>query len=342
MKPGPRNAITDVPGIAVGNAEDEGIRTGVTVVLPAERAVASVDARGGGTGTREIELLDPAATVEQVDAIVLSGGSAFGLDAAGGVMSWLAGQRRGFRVGEAVVPIVPTAILFDLSNGGDKLCFQNADGTGQPYRLLARYAAEAAGAEFRLGNAGAGFGATAGALKGGLGTASSIVEGGATIGAIAAVNAGGSAVIPGSGAFWAWPFERDGEFGSVAPPSSPPEELSFDFAGPESATAGANTTLAVVATDATLTKSQAKRVAVMAQAGFARALRPVHTPFDGDIVFAVSTGRRALSDDANIAVAQLGLFAADCVARAIARGVYEAETLGALEAYRDRFGEGKG
>jgi L-aminopeptidase/D-esterase-like protein len=245
-------------------------------------------------------------------------------------MSWLAAQGRGFAVGDAVVPIVPSAILFDLMNGGDKAAFHDANGNGLPYRDLARQAAETAGLDFHLGNAGAGFGATAGPFKGGLGTASEVTSDNMTVGAVAAVNARGSAVIPGSHAFWAWPFEQDGEFGGVAPP----DEVPADLEGDGSAPAGANTTLAIVATDAVLTKTQAKRVAVMAQSGFARALRPVHTPFDGDVVFALSTGQRELSD-AVVDVAKLGAVAADCVSRAIARGVYEAQTMGPLVAYKD-------
>jgi L-aminopeptidase/D-esterase-like protein len=334
MKPGPRNAITDVPGITVGNAEDERVRTGVTVVVPTEPAVASVDVRGGGTGTRDTELLDSAATIERIDAIVLSGGSAFGLDAAGGVMSWLAAQGRGFKVGPAVVPIVPAAILFDLSNGGDKSAFTEQSGDSLPYRALGLMAAAGAGREFALGNAGAGHGATAGPLKGGLGSASFVLDSGACVGALAAVNAAGSAVMPGSDRFWAWPFEQGDEFGGKAPPDARPGTLDYDFSNPQMAGAGANTTLAVVATDLSLTKAQARRVAIMAQDGLARALRPVHTPLDGDIVFVVSTGRRGLADPV-ADIAQLGTAAADCLSRAVARGVYEARSLGDMRAYRD-------
>jgi L-aminopeptidase/D-esterase-like protein len=334
MTPGPRNAITDVPGITVGNAEDERVRTGVTVIVPTAPAVASVDVRGGGTGTRDTELLDPAATIERVDAIVLSGGSAFGLDAAGGVMSWLAAQGRGFKVGPAVVPIVPAAILFDLSNGGDKSAFTEESGDNLPYRALGLMAAAGAGLEFALGNAGAGLGATAGPLKGGLGSASFVLDSGACVGALAAVNAAGSAVMPGSDRFWAWPFEQDDEFGGKAPPDARPGKLDYDFSNPQMAGAGANTTLAVVATDLSLTKAQARRVAIMAQDGLARALRPVHTPLDGDIVFVVSTGRRDLTDPL-AGIAQLGTAAADCLSRAVARGVYEAQSLGDMRAYRD-------
>ena len=337
MKPGPRNSITDVRGIAVGNAEDRQVRSGVTVVLPHEPAIASVDVRGGGTGTRDIELLDPAATVERVDAIVLSGGSAFGLDAAGGVMSWLSAQGRGFKVRETVVPIVPTAILFDLSNSGDKSAFVDEQGDSLPYRKLGRLAVAGAGGDFSLGNAGAGLGATAGPLKGGLGSASFVLEGGTMVGAVAAVNAAGSAVMPSSDRFWAWPFEQGGEFGGKGPPSEMPDDLGYDFNNPIMAQPGANTTLAVVATDLTLTKAQVQRVAIMAQDGLARALRPVHTPLDGDVVFAISTGRRPLVNPV-ADLAQLGSAAADCLARAVARGVYEAKTLGEMPSYKDVYG----
>lgn len=323
---GRRNLITDVPGVMVGNAEDATACTGVTVVLPEAAAVAAADVRGGGTGTRELALLDPEAMVERVDAIVLSGGSAFGLDAAGGVMAWLAARRRGVEVGTAVVPIVPAAILFDLLNGGDKDW-----GDTPPFRVLGTRAVEAAGAGFALGNAGAGYGAHAGSLKGGLGSASVVHDSGITVGALAAVNSLGSVVMPKSLTFWGWAFERDGELGNQAPP---PPDLPRDSEHRFDADPGANTTLAVVATDATLTKSQARRVAIMAQDGLARAIRPVHSPLDGDVVFALSTGRRPLGD-ALAEVARIGMMAADCVTRAVARGVYEAETLGAMRAYRD-------
>ena len=323
---GRRNLITDVPGVMVGNAQDATACTGVSVVLPEEAAVAAADIRGGGTGTRELALLDPEATVERVDAIVLSGGSAFGLDAAGGVMAWLAARRRGVEVGTAVVPIVPAAILFDLLNGGDKDW-----GDTPPYRALGTRAVEAAGTGFALGNAGAGYGAHTGLLKGGLGSASVVHDSGITVGAIAAVNSLGSVVMPKSLTFWGWAFERDGELGFQSPPPPDlPRDLEYRF----DADPGVNTTLAVVATDAELTKSQARRVTIMAQDGLARAIRPVHSPLDGDVVFALSTGRRPLGD-ALADVARIGMMAADCVTRAVARGVYEAETLGTMQAYRD-------
>ncbi len=327
-KLGPRNRVTDVPGLKVGNAEDLGLRSGVTVLLPDERVVAAVDLRGGGTGTRETALLDPAATVDAVDAIVLSGGSAFGLEAAGGVMNWLRERGRGFCVGETRVPIVPAAILFDLNNGGDKDW-----GATPPYRELGSQAAEAASQDFALGNRGAGLGAMAGPLKGGLGSASVVLPSGITVGALTAVNSLGSTVIPGSASFWAWPFEQSGELGGQKPPPvGPLPEEDYAFPGEP----GANTTLAIIATDAILTKAQAQRLAIMAQDGLARAVRPVHTPLDGDVVFALSTGRVRLTDPV-MELARIGMYAADCLARAISRAVYEAETLGKMQSYRDRY-----
>jgi L-aminopeptidase/D-esterase-like protein len=269
-----------------------------------------------------------------VDAVVLSGGSAFGLDAAGGVMSWLSGQGRGFKVGKAVIPIVPSAILFDLLNGGDK----DWGGT-PPYRALGTRAAEAAAADFALGNAGAGLGAVAGGIKGGLGSASFVFDGadGApiTVGALAVANPFGATVMPGTRTFWAWALEQDGELGGQRPPSGPLAEPELDYGS--SGSLAAHTTLVVVATDAALTKAQAGRIAIMAQDGVARAIRPVHTPFDGDTVFVVSTGARPLAGpigDPLGDIAKLGMLAADCTARAIARGVYEAEGLGAHPGYR--------
>ncbi|MBX9589103.1 MAG: P1 family peptidase [Hyphomonadaceae bacterium] len=326
----PRNLITDVPGVLVGNAQDVRLASGVTAVVFEAPAVGSIDVRGGGPGTRETALLDPAQTVQGIDAIVLSGGSAFGLDAASGVQAWLRERGRGFAVGPARVPIVPGAILFDLINGGDK-----AWGRYPPYRDLGYQAAAGAGTQFDLGSTGAGLGATTVNLKGGLGSASALCDG-FTVGALAAVNAAGS-VVAGSGpSFWAAPFERDGEYGGRGwPPSLPPGALAPATKGSPSA----STTLGVVATDAVLTKPQAKRFAVMAQTGLARAIYPVHTPLDGDVVFAVSTGRKPLADPM-LGLAALGTAAANCLARAVARAVYEATALpdpGALAAWRDRF-----
>lgn len=329
LSTGPRNLITDVAGLAVGNAEDQAALTGVTVVLPDAPAVAGVDVRGGGPGTRETDLLDPATTVERVDAITLSGGSVFGLDAAGGVVNWLASQGRGFAVGEARAPIVPSAILFDLLNGGDKDW-----GEAPPYPALGRTAAIDADCDFALGNSGAGLGATAGVLSGGLGSASIIWEYAArriTVGALVAANPLGSVLIPGSDVFWAWPYERGGEFGGKRPSGSPAD---LDHTFPTETRA--NTTLAVVATDAALSQAQAQRFAIMAQDGLARAIRPVHTPLDGDVVFAISTGNEPVTDPL-ADIARIGMLAADCVARSVARGVYEANTIGQFVSYRDRY-----
>ncbi len=301
----------------------------MTVVLcPEAGATAAVDVRGGAPGTRETDALNPVNLVDAAHAVVLSGGSAFGLDAAGGVQARLAAAGRGFAIAGTVVPIVPAAILFDLANGGDKTW-----GETPPYRSLGIIAFDAAGADFRLGNAGAGYGAVTAGLKGGLGSASIVDEKtGVTCGALVAVNAVGSAVMPDGKTFWAWPYEIDGEFGGLEPPSQrlPPGFHTSKL----DAAVGGNTTLAIVATDATLTKTQAHRLATMAQDGLARALHPVHTPFDGDTVFSLATGTRPPVDTADLA--RLGSLTADCLARAIARGVYEAETLGNSPGYRDR------
>jgi D-aminopeptidase len=327
-----RNLITDVAGVRVGHAQDGKLGSGATAVVFAQPAVASVDVRGGGPGTRETALLDPAQTVEGIDAIVLAGGSAFGLDAASGVQAYLREQGRGFRVREARVPIVPAAILFDLLAGGDKDWARYP-----PYRELGYEAAARAAEDFALGSAGAGLGATTVNLKGGLGSASAQTRGGFTVGAIAAVNAAGGVIVGDGPHFWAAPFEQSGEFGGRGWPSMfPPDALAFRSKGAP----GQNTTLAVIATDAKLNKAQCKRVAVMAQTGLARAIYPVHTPLDGDIVFAVAMGDRPLADPL-YGLSELGALAANVLARAIARGVYEAKALpfpGALPSWKDRHG----
>ena len=328
---GPLNLITDVPGLAVGNAGDRQLVSGVTVILPDRPVIAAVDVRGGATGSRDIELLKPSASVEMIDAVVLSGGSAFGLDAAGGVMAWLAARGRGFPVGRVRVPIVPQAILFDLA--GSTVPFE---GGHSPYRRLGRAAAAAAGKAFRLGSAGAGTGARAGHLAGGLGSAS-VVAGalGVTVGAIVAANPVGSVLMPGSGVFWAWDMERDGEFGGRRPDGSHDPAV---VCVPRTAAPGANTTIGAVATDAALTRPQAARLAAIAQAGLARAVRPAHSPLDGDMILALSTGRVALaSPDRDLAV--LGGHAANCLARAVARGVHAARGRPGVPAYTDLYPE---
>jgi D-aminopeptidase len=326
-----RNLITDVPGLRVGHAEDAGAASGVTAVIFDEPAVASIDVRGGGPGTRETDLLRPAQTVERIDALALSGGSAFGLEAGGGVQAWLREQGRGFAVRSARVPIVPGAIIFDLLNGGDKQW-----GRFAPYRELGYAAAAAATADFRLGSAGAGLGATTVDLKGGIGSASATSRGGFTIGALAVVNAAGSVVIGGGPWFWAAPFERENEFGGLGLPDPWPANALI---GRTKASQRESTTLAVVATDAILNKSQAHRLAVMAQTGLARAIYPVHTPLDGDVVFAAATGRKPLGDPL-LGLTELGTEAANVVARAVARAIHAAEKLpfsGALPSWREQF-----
>ena len=336
--PGKRNLITDVPGLSVGQSEDHAARTGVTVVLCDAPARAAVDVRGGAPGTTGTDALDPAGLVDIVDAIALSGGSSYGLESGAGVTAWLGTRNRGFRIAPEAppAPIVPAAIIFDLANGGDKNW-----GLVPPYRALAMTAAERAGAEFALGNAGAGLGAVAGIYKGGTGSASASTDDGFTVGALAIVNSVGSPIIPYTDVFWAFPFERDAEFGA--------RRLRSDFKSVEpvfppdmkgAVRPGANTTIAIVATDADLSRVELKRLAIMATDGLARALRPAHAPFDGDTVFALSTAHRRLGELRQISVMMLGNAAADCLARAIARGVYEAETLGDTYSYREAHGPG--
>jgi len=336
IRVGPKNLLTDVPGILVGSSEDLDARTGVTVILPEERVVCGIDVRGGAPGTRDTEGSDPTCLVDKIDAVVLSGGSAFGLDAAGGVQAWLAARDRGYRIGNAVVPIVPSAILFDLLNGGDK----DWGGT-PPYRRLGAEACDNASEDFVLGNAGAGLGATVGStppdqMNGGLGSASFVIETdgrpSVTVAALAAVNSVGHVLMPGTDVFWAWPFEQEGEFGGRRPGET--EQLPPNDRFPDEV--AGNTTLVVVATDAMLTKAEAQRIAIMAHDGIARAIRPVHTPYDGDTVFVLSTGDVARQDP--IAdLARIGTLAADCTARAIARGVYEADDMGDIHCYRSRY-----
>ncbi len=311
-----RNLLTDVAGLKVGNAADERLKSGVTVVFCEQAAVASAHLMGGAPGSRETDLLAPEQTSERIDAVVLAGGSAFGLDAASGVMAGLRAMGRGTAVGPARVPIVPAAILFDLLNGGDK------SWTETPYPALGRAALEAAAETFGLGSAGAGFGATTASLKGGLGSASAKTAGGITVAALVAVNAVGQATIGDSGHFWAAPFEIGDEFGGRGFPAPlPADATTLRHKG--QMTPIENTTIAVVATDAALTKAEAKRLAVMAHDGFARALWPSHTPIDGDLVFAIATGRAAGTVD-QLGMIELGSLGAACMARAIARGVYMA------------------
>lgn len=321
---GTHNAITDIAGLKLGQAEDEEARTGVTVLLAPELAVAAVDVRGGGPGTRESDALAPGALVGRIDAIVLAGGSVYGLAAADAVCAALGARGRGFALteesGVPASPIVPGAILYDLANGGNKDW-----GEEPPYRRLGLAALDdAKDGPVRLGRAGAGFGAKAGADPGGTGSASAITGEGITIGALACVNSFGSVRIPGSEAYWAHPFEIGEEFGGVQPAPGHRFDIEDWGAAKLDPRPRENTTLAIVATDAALSRDQARRLAVMAQDGLARAIRPVHTPFDGDVVFAVSAGTTPLPEPGDLALARLGALAADTVSRAVARGVHAA------------------
>jgi D-aminopeptidase len=310
-----RNLITDVGGILVGHAHDARLNSGVTAIIFDEPAVASVDVRGGAPATRETDLLEPHRTVERIDAVVLSGGSAFGLDAGAGVQACLRERGRGFAVGDVRVPLVCGAALFDLLNGGDKNW-----GRFPPYRDLGYAAATGAGVTFALGTAGAGFGATTINRRGGLGSASALTGPGHTVGALVAVNACGSVNVGNGPYFWAAPFELAHEFGGFGFPwPLPPGALTPVAKGG----IGENTTIALVATNAALTKAQAKELAVMAQDGLARAIYPAHTTLDGDTVFAAAIGPRALADPVK-EIAELGAAAANVLARAVARAVFEA------------------
>ncbi|MBD3802978.1 MAG: P1 family peptidase [Thioclava sp.] len=313
MKAGARNLITDVPGLRVGNAQDEGLRSGVSVLTGKRPFTAAVQVMGGAPGTRESDLLAPDKLVQEVDALVLSGGSAFGLASCDGVMAGLRDQGRGFAVGAQRVPIVPGAIVFDLLNGGVK------DWHDNPYPKLGRTALEAAAEDFEIGTSGAGFGAMTGTLKGGLGSASAVLESGFTVGALVVVNALGAATTGTEGQFWAAPWEMEDEFGGLGAaqsyaPGFEPEPMKQQ---------GEATTIAIVATDAALTQAQAQRMAVAAHDGMARAIVPSHTLLDGDLVFAAATGEKPLADPIRDPF-QLGHAAACVLARAIARAIYEA------------------
>jgi D-aminopeptidase len=326
-----RNLITDVVGILVGHADDARLASGVTAIIFEEPAVAAVDVRGGAPATRETDLLEPHRTAERIDAVVLSGGSAFGLDAGAGVQALLRERGRGFAIGDIRVPLVCGASMFDLLNGGDKNW-----GRFPPYRDLGYNAAAKAASTFALGTAGAGFGATTVNLQGGLGSASAVTRDGHTVGALVAVNACGSVNVGAGPHFWAAPFEVDREFGGLGFPSEVPVAALTPIA---KGRPGENTTIAIVATDAALTKAQTKEFAVIAQDGLTRAIYPAHTTLDGDTVFAAATGRRPLADPVN-EITELGVVAANTLARAVARGVFEAKSLpGGLPSWRDRYGK---
>jgi L-aminopeptidase/D-esterase-like protein len=328
------NLLTDVAGIAVGHATDLSLGSGVTVIVFDTPAVASAITLGGAPGGRDTMSLDPEMTVQRIDAVILSGGSVFGLDAAGGVQAVLRAAGRGLAIGGIHVPLVSQAILFDLVNGGDKDW-----GVFSPYRDLGHAAMQTLSrGVFRLGSVGAGTGATTATVKGGLGSASAVARTGHVVGAIAAVNAVGTPTIGDQAYFWAAPFERNSEFGGRGWPASlTAHDLDARLKGgrpPETAT-----TIGLVATDAPLTKAQARRLAIMANDGLARAILPAHAPMDGDTVFAASTGLGEPVSDRDLT--ELGHVATQVMARAIARGVYEATTPpwpGGQRSWRERFG----
>lgn len=328
MRKGARNLITDIPGLKVGNAEDSKLKSGSTVLVGSAPFTAGVHVMGGAPGTRETDLLAPDKLVEKVDAFVLSGGSAFGLDAGSGVADGLRAQGRGFDVGGMKVPIVPGAIIFDLLNGGDKNWDRN------PYFDLGAAAVRQAHEEFAIGTVGAGYGATTAGLMGGLGSASCTLDTGETVGALVVVNALGSATVGDTAHFWAAPFEIGDEFGGLGASHNYPVDIRTKTSVSLEAT-----TIAIVATDAALTQAQCTRMAVAAHDGMARALVPSHTPMDGDLVFGVSCGEGSPLDDPS-RLLRIGHAAATCLARAIARGVYEARTLegSPLPTWKDKFG----
>jgi L-aminopeptidase/D-esterase-like protein len=329
FRPGPRNLITDIAGLTVGHATDERVRTGVTALLCPSGWPAAVDVRGGGPGTRETEALSSENLVGRAHAVVLAGGSVFGLGAADGVAAALSIRQVGLslRPGSPAIPIVPAAVLHDLGNGGDKDWELEP-----PYRGLGLLAVDSAQADFELGSVGAGRGAMAGWVKGGIGSCSIDLGDGLLVGALIALNSVGSALMPDGKTYWAWPFELEREFGGHGAPRAPmdlsdpsPDQARLNAVG--RLKAGANTTIGIVACNADLAAAECKRVAIMAQDGIARAVRPAHTPFDGDTLFALASGEIDLEKQAlrPAQVGRIGSAAADCVARAIARAVHASQ-----------------
>ena len=333
----PMSSITDVGGIRVGHHEridpdvelGSGWASGTTVVLTPPGTVGAVDGRGGAPGTRETDLLDPINSVRHVDAVVLSGGSAYGLAAADGVMRWLEEHDRGVAMEGGVVPIVPAAVIFDLPVGGWQC---------RPTAEFGYAAAESAGEDVAIGTVGAGSGARVGVLKGGVGTASVMLESGVTVGALVVVNAAGDVVDPDTGLPWlAYQIE---EFGLVAPPA---DQIAA-YVDRHIELSPLNTTIAVVATDAVLSPAGCRRVAVAAHDGLARSIRPCHTPLDGDTVFALATGAVEVPPDPTTPasmspevplITAVGAAAADCLARAVLVGVLAAESVAGIPSYRD-------
>ncbi|MFT5613277.1 MAG: L-aminopeptidase/D-esterase-like protein [Granulosicoccus sp.] len=319
MTPGPKNLITDITGLRVGNAQDNTLKSGATVLTADAPFTASVHVMGGAPGSRETDLLAPDKSIAKVDALALAGGSAYGLDACSGVVDGLRADNRGFRIGPAIIPLVPSAIIFDLLNGGQK------DWADNPYRALGRAAYAAADITFDLGTIGAGTGALSAMLKGGLGSASFVLSNGITVGALVVANPVGAVTTPGDRHFWAAPFEMNNEFGGLGP--DPATGLGRELNSRKMAAMGAqaseraNTTIAIVATDADLTKAQCQRIATAAHDGIGRATVPAHTPADGDLIFALSTNAKPL-ENADRALGEIGHAAALCLSRAIARAIY--------------------
>lgn len=333
-----RNLITDIAGVKVGHAHDENVRTGVSVIVPDGPAICAVDVRGGGPGTRETDLLQSGTLVDCADAIVFAGGSVYGLGAADGVCAVMGAEGKGFgmlRTDDVPrSPIIPAAILFDLTNGGNKKW-----GEITPYNELGKQAYKSASSDFKLGNAGAGYGALEDGLKGGTGSAS-VQFGNVSVGAYVCVNSYGSTIMPGTDAFYAHPYEINNEFGGRVPPHGyklKTGDWDLTKSAMTRGLARENTSLAVIATDVALTHSQCQRLATMAQDGLARAIRPIHSPFDGDVVFAMSCGEKSLKEPKSIGLAHLGALAADTLTRAVARAIYSADTLGSHKSYRDHF-----
>ena len=324
--PGQRNLLTDVAGIRVGHADSGRVRSGTTVVVAERGAVAGCDVRGGAPGTRETDCLRPGNLVGRLHAVVLSGGSVFGLGAADSVAARLSAAGTGLRLdrGTPAIPIVASAVIYDLANGGEKDW-----GIAPPYADFGAAALESASEAFDLGAVGAGRGATAGNCPGGIGSASLVLDD-VTVAALMVANPVGSPLMGDGRTFWAWPLETGGEFGGRRPDAGALEP-AVDPMPPETKLSGRsapvlNTVIGVVATDAELSCAECQRLARAAQDGIARSVRPSHTLMDGDTIFVLSTRRKKLEAPRERRLASLGSAAADCVARAVSRGVFEAET----------------
>ncbi len=326
---GKHNALTDVAGITVGHYTDTDAVCGVTVVICAEGAVTGVDVRGSAPGTRETDLLAPANLVQHAQAVVLSGGSVFGLAASDGVVRWLAKKGIGFPLDKNhVAPIVPAAVIYDLGRGSEfvpPICAE----WGQKACRAASNGPVAGGC------VGAGTGAWSGSIKGGLGTASLVTDAGITVAALVVVNSGGSVIDPATGRPWEMGLQIEAEFGRQGKRAVKLPPLS-------ESSAAQNTTIAVVACDAILSKVQAHKVAQMAHDGMARAIRPAHTMFDGDTIFCMATGKRKLPEMPGFfsapqaqTINDIGHTAANCISRAIIRAILSAESMAGMAAFCD-------